>query len=38
MKHNATKPSDRHEDFNNMVKIVLLQLVSVAVLVGIRLI
>ena len=38
MKHISTKPSVKNEDLNNMVKIVLLQLVSVAVLVAIRLI
>jgi len=38
MKHVSTKPSVKNEDLSNMVKIVLLQLVSVAVLVAIRLI
>ncbi|MGR9053727.1 MAG: hypothetical protein ACU84J_13865 [Gammaproteobacteria bacterium] len=41
MKHDttryaATEEQYKSEDFNNMVKIILLQLVSVTILVGIR--
>lgn len=38
MKHASTHSGFNNEDWNNLAKIALLQLISVAVLVGIRLI